>query len=130
MVKKEFVGYTKYIGIFYVFAVLVVSFYLSDILSALFQKMRWEDIQVVGDQLPLSTLIAAIISISIALFIWFNKKYNTASYETADELFKVDWPNGEEAKNSTLITIVVSVVLSIMLALVDMLWSALTTWLI
>jgi len=92
--------------------------------------MRWEDVQIVGDQLPLSTFIATVISITIALFVWFNKKYNTASFETADELFKVDWPNGEETKNSTLVTVVVSVILSIMLALMDMVWSALTTWLI
>ncbi len=130
MVKKEFLRYKKYVSMFYVFAVLIVTFYLSEMLSALFQKMRWEDIQVIGDQLPLSTVIAAAISISIALFVWFNKKYNTASFETADELFKVDWPNGEETKNSTLVTVVVSVVLSIMLALMDMVWSALTTWLI
>ena len=130
MVKKEFLRYKKYVSIFYVFAVLIVTFYLSEILSALFQKMRWEDVQIVGDQLPLSTFIATVISITIALFVWFNKKYNTASFETADELFKVDWPNGEETKNSTLVTVVVSVILSIMLALMDMVWSALTTWLI
>jgi len=130
MVKKEFLRYKKYVSMFYVFAVLIVSYYLSDILSALFQKMRWEDIQILGDQLPLSTVISLSISVSIALFVWTNKKYNTASFETADELFKVDWPNGEETKNSTLITIVVSVILSIMLAIMDIAWSALTTWLI
>lgn len=130
MVKKEFLRYKKYVSIFYVFSVLVVTFYLSEVLSALFQKMRWNDMQVVGDQLPLSTLISAIISITIALFVWFNKRYNTASLETADELFKVDWPNGEETKNSTLVTVVLSVILSIMLAFMDMIWSALTSWFI
>jgi len=130
MVKKEFLRYSKYVGMFYIFMVLVASYYLSDILGALFQKMRWEDIQILGDQLPLSSLIGGSIAILVALFVYKNKKYNTASFEIADELFKVDWPNGEETKNSTMVTVVVSVVLSIMLALMDMVWSALTTWLI
>ena len=115
---------------FYIFAVLVVSYYLSEMLSAIFQKFRIEDIQVVGDQLPMSKLIAFAISSLIAILVWKNDKYNTLSFETADELFKVDWPDAEETKNSTLVTVVVSVVLSLVLALMDMIWSALTTWLI
>jgi preprotein translocase SecE subunit len=118
------------VAMFYIFATLVVAYYLSDILSAAFQKARVEDIQILGDQLPLSSLIAFIVSVSIALYVWYNKKYNTMSFQIADELFKVDWPNGEETKNSTMVTVVVSVVLSIMLALIDMVWSAITSWLI
>ncbi len=112
------------------FCVLVVTFYLSEMLSSLFQKLRIEDVQVIGDQLPLTTLISAFISISIAVFIWFNKRYNTASFETADELFKVDWPNSEEAKNSTMITVVVSIIFSLILAFMDLVWSSITSWLI
>ncbi len=130
MVKKEFLRYKKYVSLFYVFCVLIVTFYLSEMLSSLFQKLRIEDVQVIGDQLPLTTLISAAISISIAVFIWFNKRYNTASFETADELFKVDWPNGEEAKNSTMITVVVSVVFSLILAFMDLIWSSVTSWII
>jgi len=130
MVKKEFLRYKKYVAMFYIFAVLVVSFYLSEMLSALFQTFRVEDIQLIGDQLPMSKAIAFAISTVIALVVWNNSKYNTASFETADELFKVDWPDAEETKNSTLVTVVVSIVLSIVLALMDMVWSALTTWLI
>jgi len=130
MVKKEFLRYSKYVGAFYIFMILVASYYLSDILGSLFQKLRIEDMQIIGDQLPLSSLIAGSVSVIIALVIFRNKKYNTASFEIADELFKVDWPNSEETKNSTMITVVVSVIVSIMLALMDMVWSALTTWLI
>jgi len=130
MVKKEFLRYTKYVGAFYIFMILVASYYLSDILGSLFQKLRIEDMQILGDNLPLSTLIAGLVSIGVAVFFYMHKKYNTASFEIADELFKVDWPNGEETKNSTMITVVVSIIVSIMLAIMDMIWSALTTWLI
>jgi len=130
MVKKEFLRYSKYVGAFYIFMILVASYYLSDILGSLFQKLRIEDAQIMGDQLPLSALISGLISIGVAAYVYLHKRYNTASFEIADELAKVDWPNAEETKNSTMITVVVSIIVSIMLALMDMVWSALTTWLI
>jgi len=131
MVKKDFAKYSSYVMLFYVFIFLVVTFYFSEMVNYIFQKARIEDFPILGEQFTLSLLISVIAVGSGFIYIKFiNKKIDTSVFETANELAHVDWPDGEETKSSTVVTIAFSIMFSLLLAAMDLIWAFFTKFLV
>jgi len=130
MIKKDFLKYKKNVVMFYIFISLVVVFYFSEMVNYIFSKARIEDTPILGDQFTLSTLISVIFVLGGVAYTWKNKKIQTGVFETANELAHVDWPDAEETKNSTVVTITFSIMFSLMLASMDFVWAFLTSFLV
>ncbi|MBN2695114.1 preprotein translocase subunit SecE [bacterium] len=129
MIPKELKKYSRYVALFFVFGFVVVAYYFSVLLEMVFQWMRWNDLPLLGDQFSLSTLIAVITVGLVSLALWTKKNTKTASFEIADELFNVDWPSKTQTKEASTITIVFSIVFALILASMDFVWSAFTSFL-
>ncbi len=128
--RKEFLKYSRYVSLFYIFVFLVVTYYFSEMLSYVMQKFRIQDIQILGDQFTLSLLISVIVIGAVTIYYWVKKSTNLAAFETADELAHVDWPDAEETRNSTVVTITFSILFSFILAFMDLIWAFLTSFLV
>ncbi len=130
MIQKELLKHTRYVAIFYVFAFITVSFYLSKLMEMLFAWFRLNDIAIFGDQFSLSTLIAVAVTGISAIVLWKKQDTKKASFEIAEELSSVDWPDKEQTKTAVFITIGFSIVFAIFLAVMDAVWSTITTFII
>ncbi len=129
MISKELQKYSRYVALSFVFGFLIVSYYFSVLLEMVFQWMRWNDLPLLGDQFSLSTLIAILVIGGVVAILWSGKNTKTASFEIADELFNVDWPSKTQTKEASTITVVFSIVFAIILAFMDFIWSAFTSFL-
>lgn len=124
MLSRELLQkFSKYVAMFYIFCFLVVTFYLSKMLSSVFQLTRIDDFAVIGDRLTLTGVLSIGIAGIGALLLWRNRKIKVHGLETAEELYQVDWPNKEQTKESIVVTVVISIVFSLILAVFDFIWS-------
>ncbi len=130
MIKKDFLKYKKNVVMFYIFVFLVVAYYFSEMVNYILQKTRTEDFPIIGDQFTLSMAISVVVVGAGIAYAWTSSKINSAVFETANELAHVDWPDAEETKNSTMVTIVFSVLFSLMLAVMDLVWAFITSFLV
>lgn len=128
--RKEFLKYSRYVTLFYIFVFLVVTYYFSEMVSYVMQKFRIQDVPVLGDQFTMSLLISVIVVGAATIFYWRRKTTNQAAFETAHELANVDWPDAEETKNSTVVTISFSILFSFVLAAMDLVWAFFTSFLV
>ncbi len=77
-------------------------------------------------QLPLTALMAYVISFGCAVFCLKNDNIRTLSNEVVDELSKVTWPTREETGQATIVVVVTVLICSAFLGLFDAVWLWLT----
>lgn len=74
----------------------------------------------------LISVIAAVVGIATALWLYRDQKINQFANEVAGELSKVTWPTRDETYYSTMVVIVTSVVAAVYTGAFDAAWSAFT----
>lgn len=77
-------------------------------------------------QLPLTALLAYVISLGAVVFCLKNQNIRTLSNEVVDELSKVTWPTREETGQATIVVVVTVLICSAFLGLFDSVWLWLT----
>lgn len=81
---------------------------------------------LLGDQVTVATVIAAVIAIGATLYAARHDELATFLSEVVIELKKTTWPGWEETKRSTVIVIVFTVALSVFLWGSDQVWRFVT----
>lgn len=74
----------------------------------------------------LISLIAAVVSVAVVVFLYRTSSVRDVSYNIASELSKVVWPTKQETWSSTIIVIIASLVAAVILGTLDALSSAVT----
>ncbi len=77
-------------------------------------------------QLPLTALIAYLVSLGAVVFCLKNQNIRTLSNEVVDELSKVTWPTREETGQATIVVVVTVLICAAFLGLFDSVWLWLT----
>ena len=74
----------------------------------------------------IETGIAVVLAAGATLYAWRHPRVNNLAKEIATELSKVTWPTRKETSAFTVTVIVTTIIASVVLALFDMFWAALT----
>ena len=117
------------VGIFFLFAALVVGYVVHLAVASVFGVARLENTPILGDRFPLSALIGTLVGGATAAvgFLW--EKPRKFVEDVSSELDKVNWPSANETKTNTLVVIVTSVIAALILGVFDATFAQLSTWL-
>jgi len=96
-------------------------------MSGLWDIFKWDDYQIAGESIKMTTLIAFGFSVLMVIFLWRNSRINNAAIEIAAELKKVTWPTKKETYASTIVVIITTVIIAAILGLFDLIWSFVTS---
>ena len=77
----------------------------------------------------LSTAIGVSLALVGAIVAWRNKRWFQFVSEVAVEVSQVSWPTKAETRAATIVVIVLTLVCSVILAVMDLFWSNVTDWL-
>ena len=87
----------------------------SKLSAAVFATAGLRDHHLLGKQFTTSTLVGVAVAMVMLFWAWRHARIRPVVNEVGDELVKVVWPNWEETRNHTKITIVVTAVISVIL---------------
>ena len=77
--------------------------------------------------------VGLMLAIDLALFgailAWRNKRWFTFVSEVAVEVSQVTWPTKVETRVATIVVVVLTIICSVILAMMDLFWSNVTDWL-
>lgn len=76
-----------------------------------------------------ASTIGVVIALIGALLAWRNKRWFNFVREVAIEVSQVTWPTKAETRVATIVVIVLTVICSVILAMMDLFWSNVTDWL-
>jgi preprotein translocase subunit SecE len=129
-------GATRYVLAGFFVAGMAVSFIVSKILNATWNKLTntvWVSQHVPmlsrlsEDDRPTYTMLAgAITGLVVAVYAYRRSDVRTWTNEVASELSKVSWPTKKEVTNSTMVVIVTGAFATVFLALLDRFWGFVT----
>jgi preprotein translocase subunit SecE len=117
----------RYVGIFYVFAAIVVGKALESLVALVLSRLRVNDFTILVEGWTLSTLIGFAVAAAAAVVIWRIPRINTASMEVALELRRTTWPSLRETRAATVAVMVASLIASIILGVFDYIWGHLSS---
>ncbi len=105
---------------------IIATVILDNAFASIFAAVNVANPKVLGDRFTLSTLAGLLVSIGGAVYAWFNAKSKEFVAESADELSKVSWPEGQETKMNTVVVIVFSFIAAGILGIFDSFFGWLT----
>jgi len=76
-----------------------------------------------------ATVIGVSLGLLGAVLAWRNKRWFKFMGEVATEVSQVTWPTKAETRAATIVVIVLTIICSIILAIMDLFWSNVTDWL-
>jgi preprotein translocase subunit SecE len=110
----------RLVVIFLLLAGIITGLFLEHILGMVWARFGWGDpILVEGVDWQVSTLVGYLLSLGLALLVWFHPKAHAVAIDIASELMKVTWPSWPETRTSTVAVIVASLVAAILLFCID-----------
>ena len=118
---------TRIVGVAYLLATVCVGVFLENALAKIFDSFRINDPSLIGDAWRVSSLVAYVAAIVIAVVTYLNPRVNALSFEVAVELKKVSWPSAEDTRTNTIAVILFSVVASMILGVFDIMSSKIMT---
>jgi len=109
----------KMVGVFYVAATLVVGVFLQHVLAdVVFHVLRINDTVLLFDW-SLSTILATVLAVGIAIATWMRPRIRELVYECAQELRKTTWPSWTETRVKTVAVLVTSLIFAGILGVFD-----------
>ena len=82
---------------------------------------------LIGVNFRIADAIALLAAAILVVYLRRHEKISTFSMEVGNELSKVKWPTWSETKMSTFVVVVVTLIISVILAFFDYLWSAISS---
>ena len=113
-------------ALFLLGAAIVATVIFDRAFASLFAVVNVANAKILGDRFTLSTLVALLLSVGGAAYAWVNSKSKEFVAESADELSKVSWPEGQETKMNTVVVIVFSFIAAGILGIFDSFFGWLT----
>ncbi len=117
----------RYVNLSFVTIGIILYMVLGSFFSATIELFGSSaNFAVLGSNFRLGHLLAMAGSITVTILLRRSEKVNDYAMEVATEISKVTWPTWKDTKRATLVVIVTTVVLSIVLGLLDLIWSSLS----
>lgn len=113
-------------ALFLLGAAVITTVILDNAFASIFAAANVGNAKILGDRFTLSTLVALLVSVAGAAYAWINSKSKEFVAESADELSKVSWPEGQETKMNTVVVIVFSFIAAGILGIFDSFFGWLT----
>lgn len=117
----------RLVNLFFAASTLIGVMIFSKLSAAIFATAGLRDHHLLGKQFTTTTLIGVATGFVMLLWAWRHARIRPVVNEVADELVKVVWPNWEETRNHTKITIVVTVIIACILWVFDQVFGNLTS---
>ncbi|MGC8926796.1 MAG: preprotein translocase subunit SecE [Myxococcota bacterium] len=116
----------KWIFLGYTIISLFIWITFAKFFSAIFGWFNLTDLNLLGPQFKLSTLIGLVITLSVLIYCVKSPTIMTLSDEVIIELRKVSWPTRQETYYSTLVVIITVLIMAAILGLFDAIWLKVT----
>jgi preprotein translocase subunit SecE len=71
----------------------------------------------------------AVVGIGMMIWIWSRERYFQFMADVATEVSQIVWPTKAETRAATIVVVVITLICSVILALMDAFWSRVTDWL-
>lgn len=120
----------RMVNLFFVGATLLTWMTFSKFYASIFGMLKVRDAHLLGKGFTLTTGIAAATAIVLLVWIWKHPRYKTQIDEVGEELVKVTWPDWEETRNHSKVTIIVTVIIAAILWIFDQVFGNFTTYLL
>jgi len=119
---------TRMVVIAYLAIAVSSGAFLERVIAAIFGGLRMNDPPVLGlADWTVSSVLGYAVAAAIAVAVWMNPRVNGLSFEVANELKKVTWPNVEDTRTSTMAVVVFSIVSAGVLGVFDVISSKIMT---
>mgnify|MGYP000005541849 CR=1 FL=1 len=102
----------RMVNLFFAAATLLAWVTFSKFYQSLFGVLKVRDTHLLGKEFTLTTAIAAATAIVLFVWVWKHPRLKTQIDEVGDELVKVTWPDWEETRNHSKITIIVTMIMA------------------
>jgi len=116
----------KWILLGYTIISILIWITIAKFFSAIFGWFNIGDINILGPQFKLSTLIGLVITLGTLIYCVRSPAIMTLSDEIIIELRKVSWPTRQETYYSTLVVIITVLIMAVILGLFDAIWLKVT----
>ncbi len=101
----------RMVGIAFLGFALAGGMFLSHVIAAVLQGVRWGNPSLLGiDELTPSALAGFAVSVGAVVYCWLNQRLRAGALDVATELNRVTWPSLAETRVSTVAVIIASVV--------------------
>ena len=120
----------RMVNLFYAAATLLAWVIFAKFFGSVFTTFGVRDAHLLGREFTTSTLVAAASAVVLLLWAWRHPQYRPMLHETADELSKTTWPDWDETKSQTKVTIVVTLLIALILWVFDQVFGNLTGWIL
>ncbi len=108
---------------------LITAFPVAHALTWLFAYVGIANPRVFAD-LSLTNLTAYCIAFAAFLFCILHAPTRKVAGEVVEELAKVSWPTRAETGSATVVVIVTVIISSVFLGVFDIMWRAITDWIL
>lgn len=117
----------RYVNLSFVAIGLVAYLVLGELFTALIEVFGSSaNFQILGVNFRFAHLLAMVVSIGFAIYLRRNPRVYDYAMEVGSELSKVTWPTWKETKLATIVVIVTTLIISLILGLMDLIWGALS----
>ncbi|MFO0747003.1 MAG: preprotein translocase subunit SecE [Myxococcota bacterium] len=116
----------RYVNLSFVVIGLVAYLVLGEFLTGgleLFGSAT--NFPILGVNFRLAQLLAMVAAVGFAIWLRRNQKVYDYAMEVGSELSKVTWPTWKETKLATIVVIVTTLIISVILGVMDLIWGAL-----
>ncbi len=121
----------RLVVIFYLFAGVVLIFFLDHVLALVWARFGWPDPELIeGIPWKVTSLVSVALSAGAGILSFLHPEIRRLSLEVASEMMKVTWPSWAETRVSTAAVVVTSLVAAVMLFAIDTLaYKVMVDWL-
>lgn len=120
----------RLVNLFYAGSTLLAWVIFAKLFASVFTTFSVRDAHLLGRQFTTSTLLAAFSALALLFWAWRHPRYRPMTHETADELTKVTWPDWDDVKGHSKVTVVVTAIISLILWVFDQVFGNLTGWIL
>lgn len=116
----------RMVNLFFAGATLLAWMTFSKFYQSIFGVLKVRDTHLLGKEFTLSTGIAAATALVLLVWVWKHPRLKPQLDEVGEELIKVTWPDWEETRNHSKITIIVTMIIAAILWIFDQVFGNLT----
>ena len=117
----------RYVNLSFVAIGLVAYLVLGELFTLVIELFGSSaNFQILGVNFRFAQLLAMVASVGFAIWLRRNPKVYEYAMEVGSELSKVTWPTWKETKLATIVVIVTTLIISLILGLMDLIWGALS----
>lgn len=117
----------RYVNLSFVAIGLVAYIVLGELFTLVLEIFGSKtNFPILGVNFRLAQLVAMLVAVGVAIWLRRNNKVYDYAMEVGSELSKVTWPTWKETKLATTVVIITTLVISIILGLMDLVWGALS----